>query len=233
MDKLTRKDLKTDRFAEEVTHSVEYVAAHRQQAVRYGIAAAAALVVIGGGYLFWQSRIAARQADLAQAFDVRQGVIADAPTPGDPRRTFKTQAEKDAALKKAFTEVAAKHAGSNEGSVAAYQLGVVAADAGNLDDAEKQFRLATESGDATFSSVAKHSLAQVLAAKGKNADAEKLLRELMANPTVLVSKEQATFSLARVVKAADGRKLVEPLMKASNPTVARYAEQVISELPAN
>lgn len=233
MDKLTKKDLKTDRFTEEVTHSVEYVAAHRQQAVRIGAAVAVALVVIGGGYWFYRSRTAARQADLAKAFDVRQGQIADSPIPGDPRPTFKTQAEKDAALKKAFAEVAAKHTGSNEGSVAAYQLGVVAADGGNLDEAEKQFRLAAASGDSTFASVAKHSLAQVLASRGKAADAEKLLRELIASPTVLVSKEQATFSLARVLKPADGRKLIEPLMKDSNPTVARYAEQIIAELPAN
>ncbi|MFN7919752.1 MAG: tetratricopeptide repeat protein [Bryobacteraceae bacterium] len=233
MDKTTRKDLKTDRFAEEVTHSVEVLAAHRQEAIRYGIFAVVALAVIVGGFLFYRSRVAARQADLAGAFDVRQGVVGGAPQPGDPRPVFKTQVEKDAAIKKSFAEVAAKHSGSNEGSVAAYQLGVVAADAGNLDEAEKQFRAAAESGNAVFSSVAKHSLAQVLAAKGKPADAEKLLRELISSPTVLISKEQATFSLARVLKPADGRKLVEPLLKATDPTVARYAEQVISELPAN
>ena len=45
MAKITRKQLKKDRFAEEVRHSVSYVSTHRNSM----IAAAAALVVITGG----------------------------------------------------------------------------------------------------------------------------------------------------------------------------------------
>ena len=50
------------------------------------------------------------------------------------------------------------------------------------------------------------------------AEAEKLLRSLIDDPTILVSKEQATIALAKVVakkNPAEARKLLEPLRAAS------------------
>jgi tetratricopeptide (TPR) repeat protein len=234
LDKLTRKELKTDRFVQEVSHSLEYVSSHRAQAKKYGVLGLAVLVVAAGTYFFVTRRAAQRQSDLAGAFHVRAGIVGGTPQPGDPRPVYKDQAEKDTALGKAFANVASAHPGTNEASVAHYQLGVLASDAGRLDEAEKQFRAAMNAGDANYSSVARHSLAQVLSAKGKHAEAEKLLRELIDNPSLLVSKEQATFTLARVYassKPAEARKLVEPLMKDTRPTIARNAEQLMGELP--
>ena len=36
MDRKTRKDLKSDKFAQEVTHTFEFVSEHRNEVVRYG-----------------------------------------------------------------------------------------------------------------------------------------------------------------------------------------------------
>ena len=61
------------------------------------------------------------------------------------------------------------------------------------------FELAAQTGSREYASAAKLALAQVHQAMGKNADAEKVLRELIASPSVLVSREQALFTLARVL----------------------------------
>ena len=46
MDKLTRKELKSDKFALEVQHSVEYVSQHRQLMVRWAAPAVAVVLLV-------------------------------------------------------------------------------------------------------------------------------------------------------------------------------------------
>ena len=43
---LTRKELKQDKFAVEVEHTVDYFAAHRKQAIRYGAIALAVILIV-------------------------------------------------------------------------------------------------------------------------------------------------------------------------------------------
>jgi hypothetical protein len=111
-------------------------------------------------------------------------------------------------------------------------LGAVQADAGDLTAAEKTFQDAAEHGDAKFSSLAKLSLAQVYFSTGRDAEGEKTLRELMDHPTVFVSKEQATFSLARYLakkNPAEATKLLKPLV-AQTGAVSREALTMLHDL---
>lgn len=234
MDRVTRHDLKTDKFATEVGHSVQYVAAHRTQVIRYGVAVLLVIVLGVGIYYFRKSQHETRQADLSAALRLKDAVVG-APQPGDPRPSFGSQTEKDNAIKKAFENVIAKHGGSNEAAVAHYSLGSIASDAGKTAEAEKHFRAAVEAGSGGYGAVAKLSLAQTLQVQGKNADAEKLFRELIANPTTLVSKEQATFALVRMLATtnpAEARKLLAPYEKDSRVAVARIAASLLAEIPA-
>lgn len=235
MDKVTRKELKTDKFAVEVGHSLEYVAEHGKQAKLYGGIALAALIAVLGGYYFFTTRAADRQADLAKALEAKEGVVGAAPQPGDPRKSYLTQTDKDKAVAAAFNDVIKKWSGSNESAVAHFQLGVIASDEGKLDEAGKHFQAAASDGNADTASVAKLSLAQVYQATNKAADAEKLYRELIARPTVLVSKEQATWSLARMLASsnpAEARKLIQAYEKDDRPAIARAAAVLLQELPA-
>lgn len=235
MDRITRKELKTDKFAEEVSHSLEFVAEHRKQAKLYGGIAAAVLIAGLGGYSFFTSRAAERQADLSRALEAKEGVVGAAPQPGDPRRSFLTQADKDKAVTAAFNDVVKKWSGTDEAAMAHFQLGVMAADEGKLDEAGRHFQAAIRDGGRETASVAKLSLAQVYQATNKNGEAEKLYRELIANPTVLVSKEQATWALARMLATsnpAEARKLVQAYEKDDRPAIARAAAVLLQELPA-
>jgi tetratricopeptide (TPR) repeat protein len=235
LDKITRKDLKTDKFAAEVTHSLEFVAAHRRQSVRYG-GAALVLILLGVGiYVYRGNAHGSRQADLTEAMRTKGAVITASPQSDDPRMTFPSLADKDKAIVKAFQAVISKHPGSDEASVAHCQLGTIHTDEGKLEEAEKEFTAAMTAGSKDYASAAKLSLAQIYQARKKYAEAEKLLKELIDSPTVLVSKEQATFALIRVLaatKPAEARKMLEPMMKDERPVIARNASALIAELPA-
>jgi hypothetical protein len=94
--------------------------------------------------------------------------------------------------------------------------------------------LVADSANKRYASLANLSLGQVYFAEGKNDQGEKLLRSLVLHPTVFVSKDQATITLAKALvhtKPAEARKLLDPLRAVPGP-VSQTAIQAYSELPA-
>jgi TolA-binding protein len=230
VDRAHRRELKHDKFVEQVGHSVEYAAEHKSQLVKYG-AAALAVLVLGLAWYFYSNRQAtARQQALREAMRIQEAQIG--PGGNEYVVSFTTQAEKDAAVVKAFSEVATKYSGSDEGAIAQYFLGIASADQGKLAEAEKYLKAAVDSADEVYASQAKLSLAQVYEATGRVGEAEKLLRSMIDDPTILVSKEQATVALARAIaksKPAEARKLLEPLRQERGP-VSRAALSALGEI---
>ncbi len=232
MDRITRKELKTDKFAAEVTHTVEYVAEHRRQFTRYGAAGAAVLLIVGGVYFYTGYQRSTRQRLLREATRIQEAEIG--PTGNPYMLTFATQEEKDKATIKAFTELATTYAGTDEGEIARYYMAAGAIDKGNLGEAEKRLQQVIEEAKEPYPSLARYSLAQLYATQGKTAEAEKLLRVIIEKPSLLVSKEQATITLGRVLaatKPAEARKLVEPL-RTERSTVSKAALTALGEMPA-
>jgi predicted negative regulator of RcsB-dependent stress response len=225
VDRITRKGLKQDKFAVEVTHTVDFLAEHRTQAIRYGIAGLAVVVLLVG-FFTWRSHDAAARRDaLSAALELRQAQVG--PSQGDPLvRTFPTEQEKNKAVIAALSDVASKYSGKEEGTVAQFYLGMIAADQGNLAGAGKALTEVIDSGDANYASLAKLSLAEIYRSEGKTSEGEKLLRSLVEKPSDFVSKEQATIALARYLapaKPAEARKLLEPLRGAQRSAVSRAA----------
>ncbi|MGH9629437.1 MAG: tetratricopeptide repeat protein, partial [Bryobacteraceae bacterium] len=146
---------------------------------------------------------------------------------------FATAEEKEKAVQKAFTDLTNKYPDQKEGLLARYYLGIMAAEKGNLQEAEKQLKQVAESGEDAYASQAKLSLSQIYQSQDRAQEAEALLKSLIDNPTVLVSKEQATLALARVYaksKPEEARKLLEPL-RTERGAVSRLALTALSELP--
>ena len=229
--RITRKELKTDKFALEVEHTVDFVTEHRSQLARYGSIAAAVVVLAIGIYYYMRHQHTVREQALGEAIQIQEAPVGP-PNPG-ATITFPTEDAKRAAAIKVFTDLGAKYPGSDEGATARYYLGAIAADQGKMTEAEKLFQAAADSGDKNYASLARLSLAQVYFAEGRPADAEKLLRDLMDHPTVFVSKEQATILLAKGIaatKPAEARKLLEPL-RTSAGAVSQVAINAVSELP--
>jgi len=232
VDRITRSKLKTDRFAVEVEHSVEYVAEHKKQVMMYSAIGGAVALLVAGIWYYRDGQHTKRQEELAQAMEIMQAPVSSGAPPGQV--FFTTEALKSAAAEKAFKAVYDKYSGTTEGIVAASYLGAISTDQGKLVDAEKYFKQVADSGDQNYASMGKLSLAQVQLSTGRNADAEKLLRSLYEKPTMFVSKEQAAIALARAIavsKPAEARKLLEPL-RTERPAVSQLAITLLSELPS-
>lgn len=227
------KNLKHDKFVEQVGELSHFATDHRSQVVKYAGAAVLVLALALGAYWYSSHAAEQRQAELTQALRIQTANVAAEAASGDFVLNFKTQAEKDAAANKAFSELASKYGNKTEGIVAKIYLGIIASDAGKAAEAEKYWQDAANSGDKPLASQAKLSLASLYSSQGKTAEAEKLLRSIMDNPTPLVSKEQATISLARVLaktRPDEAKKLLEPL-RSERSAVSRMALTALAEIP--
>lgn len=233
MDRLTRKELKSDHFALEVQHGVQYVSGHRQQLIRWGGVAAGVILLVVAFLVYRNYQHTQRQDALREAIRISNANVG-APTPGNEMiLMFPTPEERNKALVKSLTNLLAKYPGTDEGILAQFQLAVNASDEGKTADAERRFKEVVDSGSAQYSSMAKLSLAQLYASEGKLADGEKLIQSVIDHPTILISKEAAIFALAELLAPTDpqrARKLVEPLRSSPRPNISGKAINFLSEL---
>lgn len=229
MDRKTRKSLKSDKFAQEMKHGFDFLTEHPDEVKKYGSIAVAVIVIVAGVYYYMRYQADAREKALAAAIQVENAHVGPAP-PGF--LTYPTQEEKDKARAKAFSDLATKYHGTQEGAIAEFYLASDAVDKGNLAEAEKRFQDVMDSAPTAYASMAKLSLAKVYAAEGKDAEAEKLLRDLIAHPTITVSKDEATIQLAIVLgkkNKDEARKMLEP-MRADRTAISRAAVQALGDV---
>ncbi|MGE5567588.1 MAG: tetratricopeptide repeat protein [Rhodospirillales bacterium] len=232
MDRITRKELKQDKFALEVERTVEYVSEHRKSLIRYGVSGAAVLVLVIGFLAYSRHQQGARHEALSAALEIQQAAIG-AP-PNEFIRSYPTEQARNEAAKKAFGELAADYSGSDEAIISEYYLGTITASEGKTAEAEKWLKSVVNSGNANYASLAKLALAQIYKAEGKLGEGEALLRSLIDKPTDFVSKEQATIELADLIassKPAEARKLLEPL-RTERSAVSRVAIAKLGEMSA-
>jgi len=231
MDRLTRKNLKTDKFAQEVSQTFDFLSEHRSESIRYGSIALAVLALAVGYYFYTRYQAGVREEALAQAIRIDDATVGSAVLPTNLH--YNTQEDKDNARRKAYGDLAAKYRGTLEGAMAALILAADASDAGKMDEAEKRYRDVADSAPAAYAALAKLSLSQVYAAEGKAADAEKVLRDLMAHPTLTVSKESAALALGRLLaktNPTEARKLLEPLRN-ERAAISQAAVTALGEIP--
>ncbi|MFN0171732.1 MAG: tetratricopeptide repeat protein [Bryobacteraceae bacterium] len=226
MDRITRKELKTDKFALEVEHGLEYAAGHRKQLIRYGAAALVVALLVWGGFRYRDSQRLERQGVLAAALDAH----IKPPEGGD---SFEGQRRKNVESLKKFQEVIDKYPGSDEAMVASSYIGAIRAEEGNTDEAQKALKRVIDAGDANVASLAKLSLAGLYASAGKTKEAEDILRPLIASPTQFVSKEHATIALAHALaktRPDEARKLLDPLKTIKGVALTEAVVNLSAEL---
>ena len=230
MSRITRKELKTDGFALEVGHTLTFVEEHRDKAIRYGGIALAVIAAVVVFTSYQRNQHTAREDALARAIEVREAAVGQS---GSGGLSYPTQDAKDAESIRVFTALRNAYPGSDEGVIAQYYLGAILADQGKLAEGEKAFQEASQKGSAKYSSLAKLSLAQIYFSDGRDAQGETTLRDLIAHPSVFVSADQATVTLARFIgqkKPAEARKLLDPL-RTKQGAVGTVAINLYNELP--
>jgi predicted negative regulator of RcsB-dependent stress response len=231
VSRITRKELKTDKFALEVEHGISFFEHHKNEAAKYGAIAIGVAVLIVGYTFYQRGQHSSREQALATAIRTQEAPVGQS---GNGGLAFPTQEAKDQESIRVFTDVQTKYSGSAEGEIAQYYLASIKADQGKLAEAEKLYQEVAQKGDEKYASLAKLSLAQIYFADGRADQGEKVLRDLIANPTVFVSADQATISLARSLatkKPAEARKLLDPL-RTRVGNVGQVALSLMAELPA-
>ncbi len=156
------------------------------------------------------------------------------PAPDKPGGlAYPTQAAKDEARVKAFSELATKYSGTPGRRYRADVHGVgCRRTAGNMANAEKLYANAVDSAPKAIAAQARIALADVYIAEGKTADAEKLLRYAIANWTVTVSKDEATIHLAQLMikdHCDEARKMLMPLRTGPSSTISQAAVAALGQ----
>jgi len=228
---LTRKELlKQDKFTVEAEHTVDYLSTHRKEVVRYGTVALVVIVIVAAVFYYRGSRASVREQILGEDIAMANAPVGQAQPGG---QSFPTQAAKTDAVTRAFSKLASDYGGSEEAYIAEYYLGGLALDAGNVDEARKKLQDAADHGNVNYASLARLALAQLDFAQNRTSDAEVLLKGLMDHPTDLVSKEQAEYTLAKVIaptRPEEARKLFQQLA-GEKSDVSPIAQTAMSELP--
>lgn len=236
---MTRHELKEqlehDRFKDAVQTAVTYTVSHRQNVIRLGVVAAVVLLIAGGLVWYMHLRTLQRQHDLQDAMELVEAQVGAPAT--DTGKVFPTQAAKDAAVFKAFKDVARKDAGSTEGMIAEYYAGSLEADTtGDVKDAEARLRKVVDDGGA-FAGLAKIALARIEYFNGDQSGAISLLHSLIDKPSDLVSKSQAQIVLAQLLSTNEPKQAKALLStiqnQTQNPDVARAIQQLESQLNAH
>ena len=141
MDRQHRRDLKHDRFVDELG-TLSGKARDNQRFLYLITGAVVALAVIGYGIYFYRSSREQRAQDaLAKAIETVESPLA--PPPGGqpmPNAKFKTEAERQAAAEKQFKEVEAKFSGSDAADVAGLYLARYNALHGDTASARKRLQ---------------------------------------------------------------------------------------------
>ena len=86
MDRQTRKDLKTDKFAEEVVDIFEWTSLHKAKVVRYGAVLIALVLIVVGVMYYNRSQAAARQEAKERGPKSREISFSGAPEEGNLTR---------------------------------------------------------------------------------------------------------------------------------------------------
>lgn len=234
MNRQTRKQLKTDKFAEEVGQTFSFVSEHRTDVIRYGLIALA-VIAIGSGYYFYsRSQAAKRESALEAALNIDNASVGPGTAPNGGLR-YATQDEKDKARAAAFADLYTKYRGTPEGSVGGIYTAAAQADKGNFAAADKIYQDVQDSAPKDYASLAKLSLAESYAAQGKTQDAEKLLRDLIAHPTALVSAEEAKIELADIMAPSNPKEamaLLQPLAT-MRTVISKAALKEMGRIQAN
>lgn len=225
---------KHDPFREKTMETVQYVSGHRSQITKYGAAVLAVILLAGGTWLYLDSQHTARMNALNEAFKIYNSTVVEQGNPPPfANYWYRTKAEQTAAISKAFNGVADKYGNADEGMVAHYYLAVIAGDAGNTAEAEKQYKIVADNASKDYASLAKLSLAQIYKSNGKLDDGRKMIQSVIDNPTLFVTKEQATIELARLIendKPEEARKLLEPLRTSPRTGVSQAALTALGDM---
>lgn len=231
MARIRRKDLKRDRFVEEVTHQVTFVAAHRKQFVAGGLAIIVALVGSVGYWSYARQRNQASLAALQEAVELYHGIVSEESVPGV--KNFSSEAERVTSVTTALDKVTLDYSGTAAAAGALYYAGLLDRDEDSAAEAQSHFEQAIRGKGTEYPSLARLALGELLFSQGDLDGAREQLESLVENPTRMVSLERASIELARTYLESDPQKAREMLdaIQTENGPASPLAAALLETLP--
>ena len=216
--RLRRKDLKRDRFVEEVTQQVAFFAVHRKRFIGGGIAVVVLIVAAVSYSAYARGRHAASQAALQEAVDYYHGVVTDEDLPGV--KTFTSESERIDAVTKALDAIALDYSGTIAAGGAAFYSGLLDRDEGNVAEARSHFEQALNGKGSEYPGLARLALGGLLLAEGDSEGARKHFQWVVEHPSRTVSKDRASIEVARTLIENDpqqAREILDAIQAENGP----------------
>jgi tetratricopeptide (TPR) repeat protein len=225
----TRHQLKQDRFsratidvAEKTVHwSVE----HQKKLIVAGIVV---LVVAGlalGSWYYVNQQDQKASLEFSQAVRMLDTPIRPPNMPPQPNNpTFASSKERATVAHKQFQDIVNKYPHTHTADFAHYFLGLTSADMGDNAAAERELQSVASYGNADLSVLAKFALASVYRNTNRDKQAIELYKQIIAKPTVTVSKAMAQMELAATYQSAnmpsEAKRIYEQIQKENPATEA-------------
>ena len=199
MDTQTRHALKSDPLVQATASGADWLATHRDKAIRLTLLALGIIVLVVAGVIFYNVRSAAAENAFGSAMDTFNTPIAIASQPAPPgTKTFANAAERAKAANPMFLDVANRYGMTTSGHNALYFAGLTYADLDQQAQAETYLKKAASAGNANTSSLANLALANLYTQMNRTPDAIKLLQDLTAHPTAAVPSGTSQLALAAI-----------------------------------
>jgi tetratricopeptide (TPR) repeat protein len=191
---ISRKELKQDELRATFAQGAEAVLSHQQLSTYILVAAIVIALGIFGWRAYAQRQTVKAFAGFDAAMNIFQTQIGAPPVPGAVTYTDEKKKFSDAQQK--FSDVASKYPRTRAGELAGYYAALSFEKLDQNEQAKQQLQRLLSGKDAEVAAMAKYELAGLDDRMGQPADAEKLYKELIASPTVLVPKSVSMLSLA-------------------------------------
>jgi tetratricopeptide (TPR) repeat protein len=233
--RLTRHQLKQDELSARLATWTDYSLKHRKQ-ISLGLAIGLGVLAVGiGAYYFIRGAQNNAAAAFAKALNTYHAPVMVSPPNVPNLEVYKTNDEKNQKALDAFNQVAKDYSHYAAGRLARYYAAVCLRDLGKFPEAEKEFQALSQGGDAQLASLAKVGLASVYEQTKRDAEAEKVYKDLEAHPTETVPKASALVARAdlyRKTNPAEATTLYQQIQKdyVGSPA-AEYAGQELTRLP--
>lgn len=231
MQSYTRRQLKEDKFAKGTLETMHWATEHRQLLI-WSIGALVVAAILIFGFLAWSGH-QSEQANIAfsKALQTLSAPLRPVGSPPDPSiKTFTSIAERGKEAEKELEAVADQFRHTKPGKMARYLAGTAAGQAGDSAAAERLLKSAADDSDKNVASLGKLALANLYRSDNRSVDAAKLYKELIDNPTDMVSKGQAQLELAALYESTDPKEAANIYQQIQKESPASEAARIAAKL---
>lgn len=231
MANINRKDLKHDKFVEEVGRDIQYFSEHRTT-ILVGLAVAV-VAIVGGGWFYNHQK---NQSLDSMAALQEAAVLFSRPVSVDPQpgmQAFVTSGERTREVGAALEKVKTGFPGTKAAAAADYYYALFDMETEDYAAAKTKLQSAISGADSEYASLARLALADALVAEGDLAGARAEYEKLVSSPTTVVPAARAKLALARTIAESDpaaARALLQELVDGTGPA-STIAAQELRRLP--